>query len=144
MILPDANLLLYVYDAASPFHSKSASWWSACLSGKETIGLCPSVIFGFVRVGTSSKAFAEPLTIDEASGHVESWLKQPVAQILDVDRTDVRTALELLRAAGTGGNLTTDAQLAAVALRHKAVVHTADSDFARFPDVRWYNPLLHR
>jgi uncharacterized protein len=144
MIVPDANLLLYVYDAASRFHSKSAAWWSACLSGKETIGFCPSVIFSFVRVGTSSKAFAEPLTVEEASDHVESWLKQPVAQILDVDRTDVRRALELLRTAGTGGNLTTDAQLAAVALRHRAVIHTADSDFARFPDVRWYNPLLHR
>ena len=143
MIVPDANLLLYVYDASSPFHSKSAAWLSACLSGKEPIGFCPSVIFSFVRIGTSAKAFAEPLTVDEASEHVESWLKQPVSQILNVDRTDVRKALELLRAAGTGGNLTSDAQVAAVALRQRAVVHTADSDFARFPNVRWYNPLLN-
>jgi predicted nucleic acid-binding protein len=33
------------------------------------------------------------------------------------------------------------AQLASLALRYRAVVHTADSDFARFADVRWYNPL---
>jgi len=142
--VPDANLLLYVYDASSPFHSKSSAWWSACLSGKEPVGLCPSVIFSFVRIGTSAKAFVEPLSVDEASEHVDSWLKQPVTQVLNVDRTDVGKALELLRAAGTGGNLTSDAQLAAVALRHRGVVHTADSDFARFPKIRWYNPLLHR
>src|SRR5262245_57420104 len=112
MILPDANLLLYAYDAASPFHAKAASWWSACLSGTEPVGLCPAVVFAFLRIGTSPRAFSEPLTVDEASTHVESWLMQPAAQLLDVDVTDIRTALELLRAAGTGGNLTTDAQLA--------------------------------
>src|SRR5262245_10175595 len=142
MILPDANLLLYAYDAASPFHKRSAAWWSACLSGREPVGLCPAVLFAFVRIGTSSRAFTEPLTVGEACSHVESWLNQPVAQLLDVDATDVRRALELLRRAGAGGNLTTDAQLAAVSLRHRAVVHTADTDFARFPHVRWHNPIL--
>ncbi len=131
MIVPDANLLLYAYDAASPFHSKAAAWWSSCLSGSEPIGLCPAVTFAFVRIGTSRKAFA-----------VESWLKQPMVQVLELDAADVIKALELLRTAGTGGNLTTDAQLAAVCLRHRAVVHTADSDFARFPKIRWRNPLL--
>ena len=142
MIVPDSNLLLYAYDAASPFHLKSASWLSACLSGREPIGFCPAVIFAFVRIGTSPRAFADPLTVDEAASHVESWLNQTVSQILDVDITDIQKALELLRAAGTGGNLTTDAQLAAISLRHRAVVHTADTDFARFPKVRWHNPIV--
>lgn len=54
---------------------------------------------------------------------------------------DVERALELLQGAGTGGNLTTDAQIAAIALRHRAIIHTADTDYARFPDVSWKNPL---
>ncbi len=141
MIVPDANLLLYAYDATSPFHAASASWWSACLSGSEPVGLCPSVVFSFVRIGTSRRAFAHPLTIREACEHVGTWLRQPVIQVVDLDAADVETALDLLRGAGSGGNLTSDAQLAATALRHGAVVHTADSDFARFPNVRWYNPL---
>jgi toxin-antitoxin system PIN domain toxin len=142
MIVPDANLLLYAYDASGPFHEKAASWWSDCLSGTEPVGICPSVIFAFVRIGTSARAFANPLSVEEVAAHVESWLKQPVTQLLDMDSDDINKALELLRAAGTAGNLTTDAQLAAVALRHRAVVHTADSDFARFPKVRWRNPLI--
>jgi uncharacterized protein len=141
VILPDANLLLYAYDSASPFHAASAAWWTDRLSGNEPVGLCPTVLFAFIRIGTSSRAFAEPMTVHEAAGHVEQWLEQPAAQLLELDVDDVRKALDLLRAAGTGGNLTTDAQLASLALRHRAVVHTADSDFARFAEVRWYNPL---
>jgi hypothetical protein len=77
-----------------------------------------------------------------AIGHVESWLAQPPVQILEMDATDVRATCALLRAAGAGRNLTTDAQLAALAIRHEAVIHTADSDFARFAKVRWHNPIL--
>jgi predicted nucleic acid-binding protein len=104
--------------------------------------MSPAIIFAFVRIGTSPKAFAQPMTVDEAAAHVESWLKQPVSQILEMDSADVTKALELLRAAGTGGNLTSDAQLAAISLRYRAVVHTADTDFARFAKVRWLNPIL--
>ena len=35
----------------------------------------------------------------------------------------------------------TDAQIAAMALSHRAVVHTADRDFLRFPQVRCHFPL---
>ncbi|MBX3744717.1 MAG: PIN domain-containing protein [Verrucomicrobiae bacterium] len=142
MIVPDANLLLYAYDAASPFHPAAAAWWSDCLSGSEPVGLCPAVLFAFVRIGTSGRAFVDPMTVQEAAAHVEKWLDQPVTQLLDVEIEDIRSALGMLRGAGAGGNLTTDAQLASLALRHRAVVHTADSDFARFPEVRWHNPLF--
>ena len=49
--------------------------------------------------------------------------------------------LELLEALGTAGNLVSDAQIAALALDHGAVLHTADTDFIRFPGLRWFNPL---
>jgi toxin-antitoxin system PIN domain toxin len=141
VIMPDANLLLHAYDAGSPFHAKSAVWWSKCLSGSEPVGFCPVVLFAFIRIGTSARAFAHPMTIEEASGHVEEWLEQPVAQLVQMELRDIHQAVALLVEAGTGGNLTTDAQIASVALRHGAVVHTMDADFARFSQVRWFNPL---
>lgn len=49
--------------------------------------------------------------------------------------------LGLLDEVGSAGNLTTDAQIAASALEHDAVVASNDADFARFPGVRWTNPL---
>jgi uncharacterized protein len=141
VILPDVNLLLYAYDSTSQFHEKAASWWSACLSSTETVGLAAATAFAFIRIGTSSRAFADPLTVDEAAAHVEAWLQQPMVQVVETDTTDIRTALDLLRRTGGGSNLTSDAQLAALAARYDAVVHTADSDFARFPAISWYNPL---
>jgi toxin-antitoxin system PIN domain toxin len=141
VILPDANLLLYAYNTSSPFHTKSAAWWSKCLSGSEPVVLCPVVLFGFVRIATSARAFPRPLTIQEASTHVHDWLEQPVAQLLEMEFQDVEQALALLAEAGTGGNLTTDAQIAAMSLRLGAIVHTVDTDYVRFPRVRWFNPL---
>ena len=142
MIVPDANLLLYAYDSSSRFHKPAATWWKNCLEGVEPVGLCTVVLFAFVRVGTSRRAFENPMTIDEAAKHVRSWLERPVTDFLVTQEADVLQALQWLEAAGSGGNLTTDAQIAAIAHRHRATVHTADTDFNRFPDVRWWNPLL--
>lgn len=39
------------------------------------------------------------------------------------------------------GNLLPDADLAALAIEHGLTVCSADTDFARFPEVAWHNPL---
>jgi predicted nucleic acid-binding protein len=39
------------------------------------------------------------------------------------------------------GPLTTDAQLVALTIEYGGVLHTTDRDFARFPGLRWMNPL---
>lgn len=142
MIIPDANLLLYSYDNSSRFHRKASAWWSECLSGAEPVGLCSVVLFAFVRIGTSRRAFEHPFSIDEAVDHVRSWLDRSITEHLVTLETDVVQALGWLEAAGAGGNLTTDARIAALAHRYRATVHTADTDFDRFPDVRWHNPLV--
>jgi hypothetical protein len=142
VIVPDANLLLYAYDADSRFHAEAAGWWEECLSGSEAVALFPVVLFAFVRVGTNERAFAHPLSIDEAASHVRSWLDRSITEVVVSEEQDLRRALEWLEAAGAGGNLTTDAQIAAVASRLRAIIHTADTDFGRFPGVRWRNPLL--
>lgn len=99
------------------------------------------MLFAFIRVGTSRRAFLNPLSIDEAAGHVRGWLERSISEVLVTDEREVILALELLKAAGCGGNLTTDAQIAALATRYAATVHTADTDFQRFPSVRWHNPI---
>lgn len=142
MIVPDANLLLYAYDSSSPFHEQAAGWWTARLSGSETVGLCGVVLFAFIRIGTSRRAFLHPMAIHEATSHVRSWLQRSVTDLLVLEEADILRAMEWLEAQGLGANLTTDAQIAALAARYRAIVHTADTDFQRFPGVRWVNPLL--
>lgn len=142
MIIPDINLLLYAYDSGSPFHAKAVAWWQACLSGTEPVGLPQVVVFGFVRVGTNARVFQHPLTPAEAAGHVRAWLGQPAVRLLDSRPDHVERTLTLLEAIGTAGNLVTDAQIAAMAIEHEAVLHTADADFARFQGLHWLNPLV--
>lgn len=141
MIVPDANLLLYAYNSGSSQHEKAVEWWEGCLSGTEAVGLCGVVLYAFVRIGTSRRAFRRPMSIKEASAHVESWLSRRITDFLLAKEEDLLQALSWLRETEAGDNLTTDAQIAAIARRHRATVHTADLDFQRFRGVRWKNPL---
>lgn len=142
MIVPDANLLLYAYDSESPFHPSASRWWAALLSGVEPVGLCPVVVFAFLRLATHGKVFDHPMTVKEASEHVASWLARPNVRLLVAGPGHVESVCRLLTKVGTAGNFVTDAQIAALALEYGATVHSADTDFSRLTGVKWKNPLL--
>ena len=142
MIVPDTNLLLYAYDTTSPFHERARLWWEACLSGAEPVGLAYPTVFAFVRIATSLRVYTNPMTLNEASGCVKSWIARRITQVLQLDADHVDRVLSLLAAAASAGsNLVTDAQIAALAIAHRAIVHTADRDFLRFPDLACHYPL---
>jgi uncharacterized protein len=142
VIVPDVNLLLYAYDSTSPFHKLSREWWEKCLTGSEPVGLTHPVVFAFVRIGTSARAFLRPMSLAEVSTHVTSWLSRRITRVLHPDPAYVENVLKLLQAASSaGGNLVTDAQVAALALAHKGTVHTADHDFERFKGLECCFPL---
>ena len=42
------------------------------------------------------------------------------------------------------GNLVSDAHIAALAIEHNCVLQTTDQDFARFPGLKWKNPIAIR
>jgi len=142
MIVPDANLLLYAYDSESPFHAAASRWWAALLSGVEPVGLCPVVVFAFLRLSTHGKVFDRPLTVGEAAQRIASWLARPNVRLLVAGPGHIEAVTRLLTKAGTAGSLVTDAQIAALALEYGATVHSADTDFARLTGVNWTNPLL--
>ena len=143
MIIPDLNVLIYAYDSLSPYHERAKGWWERCLSGDETVGLTPVVIFGFVRLTTNPRVFLNPRSLSEVTERVRSWLEQPVVRVLEPGKEHVETTLDLLNEVGAGGNLVTDCQLVAYAKEHGGMIHTNDSDFARFNDVQWHNPITH-
>jgi len=112
------------------------------MSGPAPVILLPAVVFGFVGISTHPRAFQDPLAVGEAAALVRAWLARRHVQLHEMLADDVESALRLLESAGTAGNLTTDAQIPAVALRLDAEVQTADLDFGRFPQVRFVNPLV--
>jgi toxin-antitoxin system PIN domain toxin len=142
VIIPDINLLVYSHDSSSLFHAKAAAWWQSCLTGTEPVGLLHVVVFGFVRIATNARVFRNPMTPAEASGHVRSWLEQPPVQVLGPGPNHIQQVLKLLEDLGTAANLVSDAQMAALAMDHDAVLHTVDTDFVRFQGLRWLNPIV--
>ncbi len=141
MIVPDVNLLLYAQIDAYEQHAAAGRWWAAALNGREAIGLGYPAIFGFVRISTNRRVFGAPLRVEESVAHVESWLSRPQVELLHPGPRHLEIAFGLLRSAGTGADLTADAQLAALAIEHNGELHSNDSDFARFSGLRWVNPL---
>lgn len=141
MIVPDANLLLYATDKDCPDHEKAFAWWRDMLQGDEEIGLCAVVAFAFVRLATNREVFRQPLSVADACTRVNNWLEFPNVVWLDSEKEDFKSATKLLSAAGTGANLVTDAQIAAIALRTNGSIRSCDHDFARFPGIDWSDPL---
>lgn len=141
MIIPDANLLIYAHDETSPNHLKARAWWESTLSGREPVGIPFVVALAFVRLVTHPALNENPMTVAMARERVESWEKVPVVRLLPGSPSTLRLAWEFLESAEAGGNLTTGAMIAAHAAEIGGTVFSNDRDFARFPKVRWKNPL---
>ena len=144
MILVDVNIPIHAINRDSRHHDRVRAWWDARLSGTRPVGLAWAVCFGFVRILTNPRIVLPPLGVDEALAYVTSWLKQPCTRIVQPLDGHWDLAASLLKAAGTAANLTTDAHLAALAIQNGCELYTTDSDFARFPGLRWHNLLVDR
>jgi len=142
VILPDANLLLYGVNTDSPDHRAAFEWWKGLLESAAPVGLYAGVVFAFVRLSTNRRVFSRPLTVEEAFAYIRNWLAYGNVEWVDSVPEDILVVERLLQSAGTGGNLVSDAQIAAVALRLKATIHSADMDFDRFREIDWHNPLM--
>ncbi len=140
-MLLDANLLLYAVDAASPLNEAASDWLESQLGGTRRVGMPWQTIGAFLRIATHPRVVTNPLSSGDAWGFVQRWLDADPVWVPPATERTARILGELTRRLPVTGNLVPDAQLAALALEHGLVVMTADTDFARFPDVRWHNPL---
>ncbi len=141
MILVDANLLLYAEDRLSPRHAQACAWWDAQLSGASPVCLSWIVLDAFIRIGTNPRVFSHPLSLDQALSRVESWMAQPCVRIVQPTERHWTVFRKMALAGQATANLVTDAHLAALAMEHGCELVSTDSDFSRFPGLRWRNPL---
>lgn len=135
MRIPDLNVLLYASDSSAPGHDVAREWLEGALSGTETVALPLVVTLGYVRIATNPRIFESPLTAAEALDQVDEWLAQPPTTTLHPGRRHLPILRRQLETAGTAGNLTTDAHLAALAIEHRATLTSFDGDLHRFGEL---------
>lgn len=133
MRIVDANVLIHAVNSATPQHQAASTWLDDALNDSEAIGFPWVVLLAFIRLTTRSGVLASPLPIESALSIVESWLAQPPAHIANPGARHAEILGNLLRSVGTGGNLTTDSHLAAIAIEYGAELWSFDADFRRFP-----------
>jgi hypothetical protein len=76
-----------------------------------------------------------------AWGQITRWLECDVVWIPQPTERHAAVLGQLLALPGVRANLVHDADLAALAIEHGLTLCSTDGDFARFPALRWENPL---
>lgn len=140
-MLIDANILLYAVDEASPFHDAAIGWLQDALNGTRRVGLPWLSLTAFTRIATHPRALDEPLTPADAWAMVEEWLDAPTTWIPEPGDGHRAILGRLLRDLDLRANLVSDAVLAALCIEHGLEMISADSDFARFSEITWVNPV---
>jgi toxin-antitoxin system PIN domain toxin len=141
MIVLDANLILYAYDTTSPPHKGASRWLQKVLSGRELVGLPWQTASAFLRISTNATLPGDRFTGEEAAEILDEMLDQPNVRLLAPGEHHWGFFREMISKGQARGRLISDAHLAALTIEHGGVLHTTDRDFARFPGLRWTNPL---
>ena len=141
MTLIDANILLYASDTASVHHEPARRWLEGSLSGPETFGFAWVALLAFLRIGTNPRLRKNGPTLEEAAAMVADWLARPAVTLLNPGERHWEILRDMMTAGQARGPLITDAHLAALAIEHGATLATTDRDFARFPGLKFFNPL---
>ena len=140
-MIVDANVLLYAVDASSPFHQSAKEWLETSLNEPARVGLPWASLLAFQRISTHPRAAARPLSPSQAWSFVDAWLDADATWVPVPGDRHADIIRDLIVAGDLRGNLVTDAHLAALAIEHGVGICSTDSDFARFPQIAWVNPV---
>lgn len=141
MIILDVNILLYAYNADAPQHAAASAWLEDLFASPDLIGLPWPAIWGFLRIGTSSRFRRETNEALTALRNIRSWLAQPGVIVVQPGPRHLEILERLVIDYQASGPLISDAVLAALAIENGAALASTDRDFSRFSGLRWINPL---
>jgi toxin-antitoxin system PIN domain toxin len=142
-ILVDTNLLVYAAMPTSRHHEAARAWIQSQFDDDSvTVGLTWQVLYGFMRL-ISSRNVAGPDAIEPEGAWkaADAFRLQPNARLVAPGANHPVIAAELVIVPGLRSNDLPDVQLAATAIEHGLELCTHDHGFARFPGLRWSDPL---
>jgi toxin-antitoxin system PIN domain toxin len=141
VILVDANVLIYAGNRDAIEHPRAKSWLDDRLSGPARVGLPWPSLLAFVRVLSNPVIVRTPMPFAVAWQHVHDWLANDVAWIPIPGDRHAEILGSLMTMPLMSSRLVSDAHLAAPAIEHGLTLCSTDGDFAKFPGLKWENPL---
>jgi len=95
-----------------------------------------------IRVVTDRRIYKDDTsTIEEAISFATEIREQPHAMVVSPGSRFWPIFTGLCRSTSAAGKLVPDAYLAALAIEHGCEFITTDTDFSKFPGLRWRHPL---
>jgi toxin-antitoxin system PIN domain toxin len=143
-VIVDANLLLYAVDKSAQQHVAAREWLEESLNGQTQVGFPWPSLLAFVRISTHPRVSQRPLSGEDAWALVDDWLSAPTAWIPEPTAAHADVLGRLVRTYGLTGNLIPDGHLAALAIEHGVSLCSTDTDFGRFAEIDWINPIAQR
>ncbi len=137
----DVNVLVFAHRPEAPGHARFRRWLDDARQGQEPLGLSDVVVSGFLRVVTHPRVFREPTPLPAALEFARGLRESPSVLRIAPGERHWDIFVDLCRRVDATGNLIPDAFMAALAIEQGATWVTADRGFARFPGLRWLNPL---
>jgi uncharacterized protein len=135
----DVNVLLDAVNTASENHAPQVAFLERILNEDEVVAFPWHTLVGFLRIGTNRRLefHLEPQV---AATLIDRWLACPNATILYAGDRHWDIMRELIETVPATGQLVPDAHLAALAIENGAELCSADTDFSRFPRLKWTDP----
>jgi toxin-antitoxin system PIN domain toxin len=142
MLLVDVNVLIYAHRSDScDDHAAYAQWLTSVATGFEPFALSSLALAGVVRIVTNQRIFSRPSSHDEVFAFIGQLTARRAARVVHPGPRHLEIFEDLCRRSAATAKLVADAQHAAVAIEHGCTMVTTDSDFDRFPGLRWHHPL---
>jgi hypothetical protein len=141
VILVDTNLLLYAHARGAAEHDRASRWFVQQLKSGGRVGLPWHSLLGFARVASNPRAFTGAISVAEAWRQIRQWLSIDTVWIPLPTPRHAEVLDELFTTTGITTRAVMDIHLAALAMEHGLTLCSADIGFARYGNLRWFNPL---
>lgn len=130
---PDLNIVLAASRTDHPQHRPALKWLKQAIGACETGGsieILPMVAAGFLRLATSPRVFAKPVSVVVATAFIDSLLAVPGVEMPELGR-EWPTLKQLSHDHDLAANAITDAWIAAAVRSLGSHLVTFDRDFTR-------------
>ena len=138
----DTNVLVQAEIVTSPFHVVARTLLSELANGRAPWAIPWPCVYEFLRVVTHPRVFHPPMPSAAALRDMRRILVSPSLVLLGETTRHAEVMASVVDPSGATGNLVHDAHIAALCLEHGvSELVTGDRDFARFPQLRTFNPF---